>query len=112
WVPRIRLRHSTGLTQDSGVDFYNRAVRLLKRVGIQRGGFQTQREFFQVASKTLNGHFVELDAELLSRLFYERRFGGLIALAESDQAVVDSTLQSLEADTSKWKKQVGFRNEK
>ncbi len=112
WIPRIRLRHSTGLTQDSGVEFYNRAVRLLRRVGIQRGSFQTQREFFQFASKTLNERFIELDAELLSRLFYERRFGGLLALGESDRAAVDSALQSLEADTSKWKKQVGFRIQK
>ena len=102
WIPGIRLRSAFTKSQESSVDFYNRAVRLLNRIGFKRGSSQTQREFFQVASMKLSERSVALDAELLSRLFYERRFGGLIELSASDQALVDSALHLLESDISKW----------
>ena len=101
WVPRIRLRSAFGKSHVSSVDFYNRAVRLLNRIGFKRGSSQTQREFFQVASTKLSERSVHLDADLLSRLFYELRFGGLIELSVSDQALVDSALFSLESDIAK-----------
>ncbi len=104
WVPRIRLRSAFGKSHISSVDFYNRIVRILNRIGFKRGSSQTQREFLQVAARKLSERSVTLDADLLSRLFYERRFGGLIELGISDQALVDSALHSLESDTSKWKK--------
>ena len=101
WVPRIRLRSAFGKSHVSSVDFYNRAVRLLNRIGFKRSNSQTQREFFQVASTKLSERSVHLDADLLSRLFYELRFGGLIELSVSDQALVDSALFSLESDIAK-----------
>ena len=105
WIPKIRLRPSFRGSHLSKVDFYNRAVRLLNRIGIQRSSDQTQLEFFQAAAKRLKEHSIGLDSELLSRLFYECRFGGVTKLSEFDQKQVDSALALLEFDTAKWKKQ-------
>ncbi len=105
-TPRIRFRSSRAESKLSSVDFYNRAVRLLSRMGIHRGSNQTQQEFFQFASEKLGEQSIDLDGKLLSRLFYERRFGGVIQLNDSDQALVNSALCSLEADTFKSKKLV------
>ena len=104
--PKIQLRSSRSKSGLSSVDFYNRAVRLLSRMGIQRGSNQTQQEFFQFASKELEEQSIVLDGNLISRLFYERRFGGVNKLSDSDQSMVNSALQSLEADIGKRKKSV------
>ena len=111
WIPQIRLRPSFRSSHRSTVDFYNRAVGLLNRIGIQRGSDQTQQEYFQAAAKKLNEHSIGLESELLSRLFYERRFGGLTKLSESDQRQVDSALASLEFGTAEWKKQRALSND-
>ncbi len=105
WIPKISLRPTFRKSHLSTVDFYNHAVRLLNRIGLHRCGDQTQREFFREAAKKLNKHSIALDSELLSRLFYERRFGGVTKLSDLDQKQVDSALAALETDTSKWKKQ-------
>ena len=103
WIPRIRIRVPFTQKPLSSVDFYNKAVRLLNRVGIERASYQTQREFFHAASNILSRQSIQLDAELFSKLFYERRFGGLASLSESDQSRINQALQSLESDLAKRK---------
>ncbi len=102
--PKITLRSSRAKSNLSSVEFYNRAVRLLSRMGLQRDTNQTQQEFFQFATEKLGEQSIVLDGELLSRLFYERRFGGVTKLNNSDQSSVNSALQSLEAQVAKRKK--------
>jgi hypothetical protein len=103
WIPKIRIRVPFRQKSLSSVDFYNKVVRLLSRTGIERASDQTQREFFFAASNVLRQQSIELDAELFSRLFYERRFGGLGRLSDSDQVRINLALQSLETDLAKRK---------
>jgi len=110
WIPKLRIRVPFGQKPLSSVEFYNKAVRLLNRVGIERASHQTQREFFQAASNTLSQQSIDLDAELFSRLFYECRFGGSTNLAESDQALINAALQSLEFDLGKRKSRLNRHN--
>lgn len=105
WIPKIRIRAPFGQKPISSVEFYNKAVRLLQRVGIERASHQTQREFFLAASDALGRKSIDLDADLFSRLFYERRFGGVLSLSDSDQARINIALQSLESDLAKRKNQ-------
>jgi transglutaminase-like putative cysteine protease len=101
WMPRIRWR-SVAKSRASSVDFYNRAIRSLKKLGIQRDRHETQREFFRSAEAKLKGQEIPLDADLLSRLFYECRFGGVEKLTESDQKRVDESIQALESKVGFW----------
>ncbi len=80
----------------STIDFYNRVIRALKRLGIKRLPFQTQREFFGQAAEKLSSAGVEFDHALLSDAFYERRFGGCRQLPADVQERVSSTIRDLE----------------
>ena len=104
WVPKIRLRSPFRNRQLSTIDFYNNATRLLAKVGIQRASNQTQREFLRVAASKLQSQSIVFDGDLVARLFYSRRFGGLAQLPTSDQFLVDSCLKGLEADLVNRKK--------
>ncbi len=103
WIPRIQLRPSDRKSQFSKIDFYNRAIRQLQRFGLHRGSSQTQQEYLYAASNKLREYTIEFDADLLSKLFYQRRFGGLLELSPSDQVRVNAALLALESQTSKWK---------
>ena len=104
WVPKIRLRSPFRNRQLSTIDFYNNATRLLAKVGIQRSSNQTQREFLRVAASKLQSQSIVFDGDLVARLFYSRRFGGLAQLPTADQVLVDSCLKGLEADLVNRKK--------
>ncbi len=103
WIPKIRLRPTFGRSALSKIDFYNRAVRQLQKFGLQRGPAQTQQEFFHDASEKLSEVAIHLDANLFSRLFYQRRFGGLSELSVADQALIEAALNSLESEAAKRK---------
>jgi protein-glutamine gamma-glutamyltransferase len=104
WVPTIRLRSPFRNRQLSAIDFYNNATRLLGKVGIQRASNQTQREFFHAAASKLRSQSIAFDGDLIARMFYSRRFGGLTQLPATDQVLVDSCLKTLEADLVNHKK--------
>ena len=104
WVPRIRLRSPFRNRHLSAIDFYNNATRLLGRVGIQKASHQTQREFFLAAASKLQVQSIAFDGDLMARLFYSRRFGGLAQLSATEQDLVDSCLKALETDLVNHKK--------
>jgi hypothetical protein len=84
----------------SRIDFYDRAVKALRKLGIERAAHQTPQEFLRAASLQLSSESIPLNGQLLSELFYARRFGGLAKLSESDQAEVEQMLQSLESNAT------------
>ena len=98
WIPKIVLRSSFANRQLSTVDFYNKAIRLLGKIGIHRVSHQTQREFFLSAAEKLRLQSIAFDGDLMARLFYECRFGGLAQLPIEEQRLVDLCLKSLEVD--------------
>jgi protein-glutamine gamma-glutamyltransferase len=108
WMPKIRWRTSRTKSKTSTVDFYNRVIKSLKRLGIRRLGYQTQQEFFQLAETQLAAMAIPLDADLLSRSFYECRFGGVTKLSETEQAKIDESIQTLEAKATLWKRTKRF----
>lgn len=101
WMPRIRWKPTTKKSRSTTVEFYNRAIRALKRLGLQRKSHETPREFFMSAQSKLEKQSIPFDAESFTRLFYEIRFGGFAGLKESDQATVNSAIQALEAKVSR-----------
>lgn len=101
WSISKKAKRQRAKTLSSRIDFYERACRLLKRYGIERLPHQTPREFLREAASRLEKKAISLDAEFLSSVFYQRRFGGLSKLNEDEQAQLDRLLQSLETNLRK-----------
>jgi len=99
WMPQVRLRSLISKSKNSGVDFYERASKALKHLGLQRSKHQTQEEFLRFATAQLGGSVGTLDLTPIARMFYERRFGGAIVLNETDQKLLDETIRKLESKT-------------
>jgi protein-glutamine gamma-glutamyltransferase len=81
------------------IDFYDRLVRSLRRLGFVRSFNQTPKEFIESTSLKLSElpTGIALDAELLSSLFYERRFGGLSDLSAEDRSKIQLQTQMLDS---------------
>lgn len=59
----------------SRVDYYEKAAKLLKRLGFKRKPSETPREFLRAASQQLSAWGIAIDDRDLSDPFYARRFG-------------------------------------
>ncbi|MFO0012241.1 MAG: DUF3488 and DUF4129 domain-containing transglutaminase family protein [Planctomycetota bacterium] len=59
----------------SRVDYYERAAKLLQKLGYKRKPFETPREFLRASAKQLQLIGITLDERDLSDPFYSRRFG-------------------------------------
>jgi len=59
----------------SRVDYYDRASKLLQKLGFKRLPHQTPREFLQASASRLRSAGIALDDRDLSDPFYSRRFG-------------------------------------
>lgn len=60
----------------SRIDFYDRAAKLLEKLGFKRKPSETPREFLKASSSQLQSVGIALDERDLSDPFYCRRFGG------------------------------------
>lgn len=101
WLfPRWSFRGAQGARNArplSKVHFYERLIKALRRLGIERKTDQTPQEFFELAASKLNRLPVSIDSQMLSHLYYELRYGGRKALTDSEQLLIEQQLQSLES---------------
>lgn len=91
-------RHSKA---SSKIKFYERLVKALRRLGLERASHQTPREFFESAAKKLNGISISMDQDFLADCFYELRYGGRQSLTESEQETIENLLLSLQSAKGK-----------
>ncbi len=95
-LPRWGRARNRSHARVSKIDFYNRAVKALKRFGVQRDPWQTQREFFVQASQHLATLSIPFDPELISKVFYEIRFGGMVIPEPHEHEKIEKQLKALE----------------
>jgi protein-glutamine gamma-glutamyltransferase len=81
----------------SKVDYYERAAKLLRKLGRRRKPFQTPREFLQSAAAELRAIGIQINELDLSEPFYARRFGSAEAEGPEQHAKIQKAIASLEA---------------
>jgi len=93
-------RNPRGLSK---IALYERLVKALRRLGIERRNDQTPKEFLEIASSQLRRNSLSLDSEMLTGLFYELRYGGKKGLTEQEQLQIEQELQPLESAQSRFR---------
>lgn len=81
----------------SRVDFYERAAKLLQKLGFQRQPHQTPREFLNASASQLRLAGIAIDDRDLSDPFYSRRFGTSQSESPEQNARIREAIAQLEA---------------
>jgi hypothetical protein len=97
WLPHLFRRQSNSRSAVSRVEFYEKAVKLLQKLGLRRQSNQTQREYLASVREQLHSIGIEVNDRDLSDAFYEKRFGGIETITEEKQARVANALSQIEA---------------
>jgi protein-glutamine gamma-glutamyltransferase len=97
WLPNVFRRKSNSRSAASRVDFYEKAVKLLQKLGLRRQSSQTQREYLASAREQLQSIGIEVNDRDLSDAFYEKRFGGIETITDEQQVRIANALLQIEA---------------
>jgi transglutaminase-like putative cysteine protease len=80
----------------SRVEYYERAARLLKKLGLRREPHETPRAFLRQASRQLQAIGIQIDDTDLTDPFYARRFGQAEREEPDQQLRIQRVLENLE----------------
>ncbi len=96
WAPQMgfRWRRGEGLTE---VEFYNRVVKALRRLGYERAKDQTPREFLIESLRGLDPGNGAGDGAMLADSFYRLRYGASKELEQEVLQQIDAVVQHLGA---------------
>ncbi len=89
---RKRLRAAA-----SRVEYYERAAKLLMKLGMRRKSYETPREFLQSSASQLRASGVIMNELDLSEPFYARRFGDVPSEGLEEQAKILKAISVLES---------------
>lgn len=95
--PRWMKSRNNKRTAVSRIEFYEKAIRLLRKFGIRRQASQTPREFLHSAAMQLQSIGVIVNDRDLSDAFYDKRFGGVVSMSEDQQTRIQNALSQIEA---------------